>query len=141
MGMRIIIAAAAGLLWSASLGWAQSLTADEKAVQTVIDSQITAFRGGKHETAFGFAAPSLQQIFGSTDRFIGMVKRGYGPIYGAKQWSFGRSRAQDDIILQEVLLTGPKGGNWIALYTLRKQDDGSWRIAAVQMKQAASRST
>lgn len=113
----------------------------QQIVQSVIDGQIAAFRSGDHDTAFSYAAPSIKQIFGDTDSFIGMVKSGYGAIYGARNWSYGRGESKGDVLVQEVLITGPKGRDWVALYTLRKQPDGSWRIAAVQMKQAAVRST
>ena len=110
-------------------------------VQRIIGSQIQAFRSEDHEKAFSFAAPSIQQIFGSTDRFIKMVKKGYGAIYGARSWSFGRGEVRGDALVQEVLIMGPQGRDWVALYTLRKQPDGSWRIAGVQMKQAELQST
>ena len=109
--------------------------------QRIIGSQIQAFRSEDHEKAFSFAAPSIQQIFGSTDRFIKMVKNGYGAIYGARNWSFGRGEVRGDALVQEVLIIGPQGRDWVALYTLRKQPDGTWRIAGVQMKQADLQST
>ena len=113
----------------------------QKTAETVIGGQISAFRAGDHEQAYSYAAPSIRQIFGSTARFIGMVKKGYGPIYGTRNWSFGRGEARGDALVQEVLLVGPQGRDWVALYTLRKQADGSWRIAGVQMKPAELQST
>ena len=110
-------------------------------VETIVGGQISAFKARDHEKAFSYAAPSIQQIFGSTDRFIRMVKNGYGAIYGAQQWSFGRGEAQGDKLIQEVLITGPAGKNWVALYTLKQQSDGSWRISGVTMKAAELQST
>lgn len=109
--------------------------------QAVIDSQMNAFRAQDHNKAFSHAAPTLQKMFGSTDRFIGMVKQGYGAIYRAKNWSFGRSGMQGETLYQEVLISGPNGGDWLALYTLRKGEDGTWRIHGVQMKQGSAQST
>ncbi|NKB52450.1 MAG: DUF4864 domain-containing protein [Rhizobiaceae bacterium] len=110
-------------------------------VQSIIGGQINAFKTRDHEAAFGYAAPSIQQMFGSTDQFIGMVKNGYGAIYGARNWSFGRGEAKGDALIQEVMIIGPQGLDWVALYTLRKQADGTWRIAGVQMKPAELRNT
>ena len=112
-----------------------------KSVEAMIGGQISAFRAGNHEEAFGYAAPSIRQIFGSTERFIGMVKNGYGAIYGAQQWSFGRGEVREGDLIQEVMITGPAGKNWVALYTLKKQADGNWRITGVQMKPAELQST
>ncbi|MEP1208010.1 MAG: DUF4864 domain-containing protein [Rhizobiaceae bacterium] len=143
--LQITAFAILGMMLVAGAGRAQSGPTLPAELQTlahsVIDGQISAFRARDHETAFGFAAPSIRQMFGTTDRFIGMVKNGYGAIYGARSWSFGRGEARGDALVQEVLIKGPQGRDWVALYTLRKQPDGSWRIAGVQMKQAELRST
>lgn len=120
---------------------AQVSAEQQSAAQSIIDQQISAFRARDHEKAYGFAAPHLQKMFGSTDRFIGMVRSGYGAIYGARQWSFGRSKVVGQTIMQEVRLTGPNGVDWVALYTMREQPDGSWKIAGVQMKKADALST
>ncbi len=109
--------------------------------QAVIDSQISAFRTQDHAKAFSHAAPSLQKIFGSTDRFIGMVKKGYGAIYKARNWEFGRSGMQSDTLYQEVNIIGPNSKNWSALYTMKKGADGVWRIHGVQMREGNAQST
>ena len=109
--------------------------------QAVIDSQISAFRAQDHAKAFSHAAPSLQKIFGSTDRFIGMVKKGYGAIYKARNWDFGRSGMQSDTLYQEVNIIGPNGKNWSALYTMKKGSDDVWRIHGVQMREGNAQST
>ena len=101
--------------------------------QAVIDQQIKAFRQGAHDQAFSYAAPTLQQIFRTTDNFTAMVKRGYMPIYGARAWRFGRAKAQGRRLFQEVMLTGPNGRSWVALYTMVKGPDGEWRIGGVRI--------
>ncbi len=143
---RSFFAWLAALVISTTMAFAQ--TSDKEApaelrsgAQDVINGQINAFKARDHEKAFGFAAPNLKQLFGSTDRFIGMVKKGYGAIYGADVWSFGRSRFHDETLYQEVLLRGPNGRDWVALYTLRRNGDGEWNIHGVQMKPAEGRST
>ena len=115
--------------------------AQTEAAQGVISAQIGAFRSGDHDRAFGFAAPNLQRMFGGTDQFIAMVRQGYGPIFGANNVRFGRSRMDGETLFQEVLLTGPKGKDWSALYTMRQEKDGSWRIHGVQMREAQLQST
>lgn len=121
-------------------GLASAQSAPEEQVQAVITGQIEAFRSGAHEKAFSFAAPTIKGMFGSTDRFITMVRKGYGAIYGAQRHNFGRNRVTRDTILQEVRIVGPQGKDWVAIYTLRRQQDGSWKIAGVQMTQADTKS-
>ena len=101
--------------------------------QSVIENQMLAFRSGAHEKAFKLATPSMQIIFRDVDNFILMVKRGYGPIYAAQSWSFGRSTTKNGKIYHEVLISGPKGREWIALYTMQQLPDGTWRIAGVRL--------
>ncbi|MGI9356937.1 MAG: DUF4864 domain-containing protein, partial [Rhizobiaceae bacterium] len=87
------------------------------AAQSIIDNQIKSFRSGDFEQAFSHASPNLKKMFGSAEKFVRMVKSGYGAIYGAQRWSFGRSRNVSGMLYQEVQLVGPKGGNWTALYS------------------------
>lgn len=109
--------------------------------QSIIDGQFQAFRDRDHPKAFSKAAPQLQQLFGSVERFVAMVKQGYGVIYDAKDWSFGRIKLKDGLLFQEVQVSGPNGRQWTALYTMRQLPDGSWRIAAVQLLPSAGFST
>ena len=108
----------------------------QSTAKNIISGQINAFKTRNHERAFGYAAPGLQKLFGSTDRFIKMVKSGYGAIYGAQSWSYGRSTLKDGALLQEVMLSGPHGRDWVALYTLKQQADGRWRITSVLIKKS-----
>ena len=147
MGRSIIktIVLGMGLVWFCGSSWAQQANPLPETLKTVtqdiIGGQINAFKAKDHDRAFGYAAPGIRQMFGTTDQFIKMVRSGYSAIYGAQNWSFGRGEIKDDIVVQEVLLTGPAGRDWVALYTLRKQDDGSWRIAGVQILPGAAQNT
>ncbi len=102
-------------------------------VQDTIQSQMTAFMADDAATAYGFAAPSIQSYFGSPGRFMDMVRSGYLPVYRPSNVRFGKFAERDGQLLQEVRLTGPKGQDWVALYTLQAQDDGSLRITGCQL--------
>ncbi len=114
---------------------------DIAGAQAVIDGQIKAFRAGENVEAFSYAAPNLQVMFRNHQNFIAMVKRGYGAIYEAQSWTFGRNRMEDGTLYQEMLITGPKGRGWGALYSLRQEADGTWRIHGVQLDKSALQST
>lgn len=132
------------LMISAAYGQSGDVAAPEamsSGAQSTIDSQMKAFGARDHAGAFSHAAPGLRKIFGSTERFIGMVKQGYGAIYDAKGWSFGRNRMKDGVLFQEVLITGPDGREWMALYEMQQQTDGSWKIGGVQLVPGSGRST
>ena len=107
---------------------------DSEAVQGVIGSQIDSFRTGEHAEAFSHAAAGIQLMFRNQQNFVQMVQKGYAPIYGAQDYRFGRSKAgPDGTMFQEVLLTGPKGRSWVALYTMKRDEDGVWKIAGVRL--------
>ncbi|MEZ5871989.1 MAG: DUF4864 domain-containing protein [Nitratireductor sp.] len=115
--------------------------ADASAIQTVIEAQINAFRKGDDAAAYSHAAPNIKQIFPTIDQFISMVKTGYMPLYNPESFVFGRNAVIGSQIHQEVIVTDEKGKQWQAVYTLRQQEDGSWKITSVKMNPYAGAST
>lgn len=108
--------------------------ADEGEAKAVIKSQLEAFIARNDDAAYSFAAPNVRAIFPNQDVFMRMVRNGYPQVYSPKNFSFGRSQTMEDgQIAQEVLLTGPKNRDWAALYTVKKQEDGQYRITGVQV--------
>ena len=131
----------ASMLAVSGMANAQTGQIQLSASQLVVENQIKAFHQREHEEAFGYAAPALRIVFRDVENFIRMVKRGYNPIYTAQNWAFGRSRSEGDSIHHEVLISGPNGGEWKALYSLQKQADGKWKIVGVQLLKSAEKST
>lgn len=118
--------------------------ADDAAdARLIIESQIDAFLSNDATTAYSFAAPAIKQIYPDESRFFDMVKRGYQPVYRPGNFAFGRSKAAADGtgIVQEVIIQGPDGQDWTALYSLERQPDGSFKINGVQMIKAAAPQT
>lgn len=106
---------------------------DTTATQQVIEDQLLAFRAREHDRAFSHAAPNIKGIFRTVENFAAMVQRGYGAIYDPGEYSFGRNLSQYGEIYQEVLITDSSGKQWQAVYTLKQQEDGSWKITGVKM--------
>jgi len=138
----------AALIFSGSAFWlpenarAQDITPEIKSsTQNVIRDQIRAFQNGQHERAFSHAAESIRQIFKNTDQFINMVKGGYMPLYDPENYSFGRNLNVDGLVHQEVIATDQKGRQWQAVYTLKQNEDGSWKITGVKMEPYQGAST
>lgn len=113
---------------------AQAQSTGDIAVQSVIEDQINAFKTKDYDRAFSHAAPTIKQIFKTTDRFIGMVKNGYEPLYNPGSYAFSRSIEQGGSVYQEVIVTDQSGKQWQAVYTLKQQDDGTWKITGVKME-------
>ena len=120
-----------------SMAWAPALHAADPGIETVIGSQLEAFKADDAEGAYARAAPNIRRMFPTKDVFISMVERGYMAIRRPSQWAFGRSReVSATSTLQEVIVTGPDGKSWRAIYQMEKQPDGSWLIAGVSLKEA-----
>ncbi|MEM8794546.1 MAG: DUF4864 domain-containing protein [Pseudomonadota bacterium] len=106
------------------------------AAQEVIREQIDAFLRDDAETAFSFASPGIKSHFGSPLTFMTMVKRGYFPVYRPQAFEFGPSSKDGTRIVQSLFITAQNGKLYEAQYALSQQEDGSWKITAVHLKEA-----
>ncbi|MEQ8481523.1 MAG: DUF4864 domain-containing protein [Hoeflea sp.] len=116
---------------------------DAAAGRAVIENQIEAFLSDDMSTAYSFAAPNIKKMYPDENRFFDMVRRGYAPVYRPGNYAFGRSKVAPDGsgLVQEVLIQGPNGRDWTAIYSLERQPDGSFKINGVQMIRAAAPQT
>jgi hypothetical protein len=133
-----LLAAVAIVLSTLAVGPARA--DDGAAVRSIIDQQIAAFRRDDGATAYSFAAPSIRQIFPSPDVFMSMVRSGYQPVYRPQSVTYGRLREDSGTVVQEVFVVGPDGEPYVALYSLEKQADGSWKITGCRIAKAPGES-
>ena len=103
--------------------------------RSIVEQQIVAFLNDDIDTAYSFAAPGIKNMYPEPQRFIEMVKRNYQPVYRPGNYAFGRSQtdSKGDTIAVELLITGPKGKDWRAIYVLKRQDDGIFQISGVRL--------
>jgi hypothetical protein len=74
--------------------------------------------------------------------FMGMVESAYQPVRNPRNFSFGKAQEMGTTsIVQQVLLTGPDGKEYEAIYALELQPDGVYRITGVSLKASNSLST
>jgi hypothetical protein len=105
--------------------------ADRAAIEAVISAQIDAFRRDDGPAAYAFAAPNVQALFPTVEIFMRMVARGYPPVYRPQAVRFAETVIENGEVVSRVLLRGPDGRAHLALYTMERQADGTWKIAAV----------
>lgn len=110
---------------------AQVAAADRAAIEGVIAAQIDAFRRDDGPAAYAHAAPNVKALFPSVEIFMRMVRSGYAPVYRPQAMRFGEISVENGAVVQRLLLRGPDGRAHLALYTMERQEDGSWKIAAV----------
>lgn len=123
-----------GVLFTGIAQAQSALSEQDQAIQEVIRDQLTAFQTKDYDRSFSHAAPTIKQIFKTTDRFVGMVKNGYKPLYNPSSFAITRSIEQGGSVYQEVIVTDQTGTQWQAVYTLKKQEDGTWKITGVKME-------
>lgn len=124
------------------LSQARAGDAEVAAAQQTIDSQIKAFVGNDSAAAYGFAAPNIQRLFPTVESFMGMVTGGYQPVYRPRSYAFGKvEQPSATSIIQQVLIVGPDGKDYEAVYTLELQPDGVFRITGVSLRAANTLST
>ena len=103
--------------------------ADRAAIRDVITRQIEAFRQDDATAAYSFASPSIQRQMGTAERFLGLVREHYQPLYRPSSTVFGGLVTEDGQIVQAVDVVGLDGRAARALYSMEQEPDGAWRIS------------
>ena len=114
---------------------------DEKAVQAVVQSQLAAFAKDDGDKAFSYATPELRKSFGSSKAFMAMVKTGYPVVYRPASVVFLKPESSDADAIQRVQMQDSSGGAWLAVYSLQRQKDKSWRISGCVVIENKGRTT
>ena len=102
--------------------------ADAKAVRKVIEAQLDAFRHDDAARAFSYAADGIREMFRSAEDFLEMVRTSYAVVYRPRHVVFEPPERVGADVVQPVIMTDSDGRGWIALYPMRREKDGSWRI-------------
>ena len=136
--MRFLLAMLACWLLLAAPARAESLSdQDKQGIQSVITSQIEAFRAEDGPAAYSHASPAIRQIFPNPEVFMNMVRQGYQPVYRPQSFRFGEAvLAASGRPTQRVTVVGPDGLTYEAVYTLERQPDGSWQISGCALVRA-----
>jgi len=116
-------------------------TADQRAIRTVIQSQLDAFAAEDAQRAFALATPAIRQQFGTADVFIEMVRSGYPVVYRPARVSFLQPERDGATVLQRVQMTDAAGRAWVASYRMERQANGRWLIGGCEVVEAQGRFT
>ena len=130
--MRILLAA----ILSATLALpAFAGEAEIRSAQSAIDGQLKALLADDGAAAYSFAAPNIKRIFPTVEAFMGMVTNGYAPVRRPKTYAFGKvEETGPTSVIQQVLIVGPDGKDYEAVYTLELQPDGTHKITGCSLR-------
>ena len=102
--------------------------ADRTAIVRIIRDQMAAFRRDDGVAAFSYAAPRIRRQFGSAENFMRMVRTGYQPVYRPRRVEFLDLVNTKGQWVQKVGVVGPGGEEVTALYLMKRQKEGGWKI-------------
>lgn len=129
------LAAAAMIAMTALRSWGGE--ADVNSARNTITNQLDAFLADDGALAYSYAAPNIKSMYPTVGSFMKMVTEGYRPVRRPQSYAFGRSAEPGPgSVVQEVLLVGPDGKGYSAIYTLQLQPDGIYRITGVTLRSA-----
>jgi len=120
------------LVFITSVAFAQNRDQDKTPVQAVIQEQIDAFLADDFETAFQYAAPNIQRMFGHPRRFAQMIVRSYPMVWRPVDVKYlGVSRV-GPYALQKVMIIDQNNALHILRYQLVPINQ-RWRISGVEI--------
>jgi hypothetical protein len=126
---------------AAPQGHAMLQPAEWTAIKEVIGDQLKALKAGDGTRAMNYSVPGIRQQFRSPERFMRMVRDGYGALLTARDSTFLEGAVVDGITLQPLQLVLPDNSVVVALYRMEKQKDGAWRIAGCVIAPSKVQST
>lgn len=103
--------------------------ADQAAIRSTVEAQLSAFQVDDWEQAFAYAAPAIQQQVGTVASFKRMVKVSYHPVYRPRSVVFESLTRVHTSPAQQVMLMSANGNLFRAIYVMEQQPNQDWRIA------------
>ncbi|MEL6119225.1 MAG: DUF4864 domain-containing protein [Pseudomonadota bacterium] len=122
---------AAILIWVMATG---AVKANDD-VKSVISSQIDAFLQDDFVTAFDFASPMIQGMFGTPERFGNMVRNGYPMVWRPADVEFLSTDERGGALIQNVMIKDAGGKLFLLEYEMIETEKG-WLINGVRVQEA-----
>ena len=104
-------------------------------IEATINRQIEAFRADDFATAFTFASPGIQGMFGTSDRFGAMVRQGYPMVWRPSEIEYLDLENRSGVLFQKVLVRDASGAAHVLEYQMIRVDE-AWRINGVVLLRA-----
>lgn len=123
------------ILLFVTLGLSVPVLAQDRDIKATIGAQIKALQADDFATAFTYASPSIQGIFGSAENFGVMVRRGFPMVWRPEQVKFLDLRKDEGRMIQKVMITDAQGQVHLLDYQMIDFESG-WKINGVQIIKA-----
>ena len=116
---------AAGNSWPTAQDWSD--------IRQAIQSQLDAFQRDDGEASYALAAPSVKERFPTPEAFNRMVRDHYSPIYNLREVRFLTPSIAQGRILQGIQFLSDENQLLLAVFTVERQEDKSWKIKACNL--------
>jgi Domain of unknown function (DUF4864) len=126
---------AIGLILGLMLGLTAPVTAQDSrgnGIENAIQSQLDAFLADDYATAFSFASPAIQGLFGNADNFGLMVRQGYPMVWRPGDVRYLGRKTVGGRTLQNVLIRDRTGAVHVLEYEMIATEKG-WQINGVRL--------
>ena len=120
---------------AAALSLPKPSAAQEGPIRAVIEAQIEAFEADDFDTAFTFASPTIQGMFGNAQNFGAMVKSGYPMVWRPDNLRFLALEERGGRLFQDVMVRDLDGVLHILEYQMQESENG-WKINGVNIRRA-----
>ena len=105
-------------------------------VQSTIFAQIEAMKVDDFATAFTYASPMIQGMFGTPENFGMMVRQGYPMVWRPSAVQMLEQREIAGALWQKVLVTDGEGQSFVLDYQMIQTEAG-WQINGVELLPSA----
>ncbi|SEL00301.1 protein of unknown function [Roseovarius nanhaiticus] len=120
---------------AAAFGLPSASAAQEEPIRAVIEAQIKAFEADDFDTAFTYASPTIQGMFGNARNFGTMVKSGYPMVWRPDNLRFLALEERNGRLYQDVMVRDLEGALHILEYQMQEGEKG-WKINGVNIRRA-----
>ncbi len=129
--LHSISAISAESFWPTAAEWTE--------IRSVIQSQLDAFQQDDDAAAYALAAPSVKERFPSAEVFSKMVRERYTAIYNPREVKFLTPSIVQGRIMQGIQFLSDENQLFLAVFTVEKQKDKTWKIKACELVPVESR--
>jgi Domain of unknown function (DUF4864) len=114
---------------------------NDAVIQSSIEAQLEALGRGDAQRAFTFASDQIRDIFSTPENFIAMVRSQYAVMIAPASIVFLKLEHDKGATLQPVQLSDDRGELWLAVYSMQRDAQGSWRINGCVVRRLHGNST
>lgn len=110
-------------------------------IRSSIRDHFQAVTARDAERLYQTLTPAIKDYYSNSSNFLRVLTTQLKPLANARDFSFAKIEREANDAVQSVILTGPKGREWIAIFKLQRQSDGAWGIMECQVEALQGRQT